>query len=44
MSAAPASAGGDSTIEDLERLAQLRDQGVLSEAEFAAKKQQILGS
>ena len=43
-SAAPASAGGDSTIEDLERLAQLRDQGVLSEEEFAAKKQQILGS
>jgi hypothetical protein len=43
-SAAPVSAGGDSTIEDLERLAQLRDQGVLSEAEFAAKKQQILGS
>jgi hypothetical protein len=28
---------------ELERLAQLRDQGVLSEEEFEAKKKQILG-
>jgi hypothetical protein len=28
---------------ELERLAQLRDQGILSDEEFKAKKQQILG-
>ena len=28
---------------ELERLAQLRDQGILSEEEFEAKKKQILG-
>jgi hypothetical protein len=28
---------------ELERLAQLRDQGILSDEEFEAKKQQILG-
>ena len=30
-------------VEELEQLAQLRDQGILSEEEFAAKKKQILG-
>ena len=28
---------------ELERLAQLRDQGILSEEEFEAKKKQVLG-
>lgn len=30
-------------IAQLQQLAQLKDQGILTEAEFAAKKQQILG-
>jgi hypothetical protein len=30
-------------VGELERLAQLREQGILSEEEFQAKKQQILG-
>ena len=30
-------------VGELERLAQLRDQGILSEEEFDAKKKQILG-
>jgi predicted Zn-dependent peptidase len=30
-------------IEELEQLAQLRDQGILSPEEFEAKKKQILG-
>jgi hypothetical protein len=30
-------------VSELERLAQLRDQGILSEEEFEAKKKQILG-
>ena len=30
-------------VGELERLAQLRDQGILSEEEFEAKKKQILG-
>ncbi len=30
-------------VAELERLAQLRDQGILSEEEFEAKKKQILG-
>jgi hypothetical protein len=30
-------------VGELERLAQLRDQGILSDEEFQAKKQQILG-
>jgi len=34
---------GDSTLEDLERLAELRDQGILTEEEFEEKKRQILG-
>jgi ribosomal protein S7 len=36
--------GGDDTISQLERLAALRDAGVLTEDEFAAQKQRILGS
>jgi hypothetical protein len=30
-------------MAELERLAQLRDQGIVSEEEFEAKKKQILG-
>jgi Short C-terminal domain len=30
-------------VAELERLAQLRDQGILSQEEFEAKKRQILG-
>ena len=30
-------------VGELERLAQLREQGILSEEEFEAKKKQILG-
>jgi len=33
----------ESQIAQLQQLGQLRDQGILTEAEFAAKKQQILG-
>jgi Short C-terminal domain len=44
--AAPAPAATSSEPEyvgELERLAQLRDQGILSEEEFEAKKKQLLG-
>jgi hypothetical protein len=40
---AAAPSGGQSTIEQLKELAQLKDQGVLTEAEFAAQKAKILG-
>lgn len=33
----------DLQIQQLEKLGQLRDQGILTDQEFAAKKQQILG-
>lgn len=36
-------AGGQSTIEQLKELAALKDQGVLTEEEFAAQKAKILG-
>jgi Short C-terminal domain len=39
-SAAPSEPG---YMAELERLAQLRDQGIVSEEEFGAKKKQILG-
>ena len=41
-SAAPAAAAPDYTAE-LEKLAQLRDQGVITAEDFEAKKKQILG-
>jgi hypothetical protein len=49
--AAPAPAAGASAaapeepgyMAELERLAKLRDQGIVSEEEFEAKKKQILG-
>ena len=33
----------DTTVEQIIQLATLRDQGILTEEEFAAKKKQILG-
>ncbi len=41
--AAPAAAEAPSYIEELQKLAVLRDQGIISEEEFAAKKAQLLG-
>ena len=40
--AAPAN-DTDDQIAQLQQLAQLKDQGILTQAEFDAKKQQILG-
>jgi membrane protease subunit (stomatin/prohibitin family) len=40
QAAAPAQ---DDTTAQLEQLAQLKNQGILTEEEFAAKKKQILG-
>jgi hypothetical protein len=40
--AAPAPAGGSDVIAQLERLGQLRDNGVLTDAEFAAQKARLL--
>jgi len=40
--AAPAGGGDDYTAE-LERLAKLRDDGVITDADFEAKKKQLLG-
>jgi hypothetical protein len=41
---APAAAPAEAEyVGELERLAQLRDQGILSDEEFEAKKKQILG-
>ena len=40
---APAMSAGDSQIDELQKLATLKDQGILTEEEFAAKKAQILG-
>ena len=42
--AAPAPAAAASTSEELARLADLRDRGVLSEAEFQAQKAKLLGT
>jgi hypothetical protein len=44
-SAAPAAApAGQSTIDQLKELAELKSQGILTEDEFAAQKAKILGS
>ena len=41
----PAAGGGsDDTINQLKQLAELKDQGVLSEDEFEAQKQKLLGT
>lgn len=39
-SAAPAT---NEAIEQIKKLAELRDQGILTDAEFEAKKKQLLG-
>jgi putative oligomerization/nucleic acid binding protein len=39
----PGQTTGDDTIDRLERLARLREQGLLNDAEFAAEKKKILG-
>jgi hypothetical protein len=41
--AAPAEPAQPSYIAELEQLAQLRDQGVISNEEFEAKKKELLG-
>lgn len=40
---APAQAPVDDTTAQLQQLAALKDQGILTEEEFSAKKAQILG-
>jgi hypothetical protein len=40
---APAAGGTSDMITQLKQLAELRDQGVLTDAEFAAQKAKILG-
>lgn len=42
--AAPAPSTMDSRIDQLKRLADLKAQGVLTDNEFEAQKQQVLGS
>jgi hypothetical protein len=39
----PAASDTSSEIEQLQEFAQLHEQGILTDEEFAAKKQQILG-
>jgi hypothetical protein len=39
----PPAAGGPDDMAELQQLAQLHEQGVLTDEEFAAKKAQILG-
>ncbi|HVO52791.1 MAG TPA: SHOCT domain-containing protein [Solirubrobacterales bacterium] len=40
----PATAGGEeSTIDQLKQLGELKDQGILTEEEFAAQKAKLLG-
>ena len=41
--ATPAGPEQESYLDELERLAKLRDQGVISDEEFEAKKKQLLG-
>jgi hypothetical protein len=40
---APAAGGGSNPIEQLKELAALKDQGILTEQEFAEQKARILG-
>ena len=40
---APAAGGTEDMAAQIEELAKLKDQGLLTEEEFAAKKKQILG-
>ena len=43
MEQAPSGGGGDDTAAQLEQLAKLKQEGILTEEEFTAKKKQILG-
>lgn len=40
---APAAPDSDDLIEQLRKLGELRDQGILTDAEFAAQKAKLLG-
>jgi hypothetical protein len=40
---APAASNAPDPVAEIQRFAALRDQGILTEEEFAAKKKQILG-
>jgi hypothetical protein len=40
---APAAAPQESYMQDLEKLAELHERGILTDEEFAAKKKQLLG-
>jgi hypothetical protein len=42
--APPAPAAGDSTIDQLKELGELKAQGILTEEEFAAQKAKLLGA
>jgi hypothetical protein len=39
----PPAAGGESTIDQLKELGELKSQGILTEEEFAAQKAKLLG-
>jgi hypothetical protein len=41
---APPEAGGQSVIDQLKELGELKSQGILTEEEFAAQKAKLLGS
>jgi hypothetical protein len=41
--AAPAASGGTDVVAELQKLAALKDQGILDDAEFAAAKAKLLG-
>jgi hypothetical protein len=41
---APASSGTDDMLEQLRQLAELKDQGILTDEEFAAQKARILAT
>jgi Short C-terminal domain len=41
---APAAAGSQSTIDQLKELGELKQQGILTEEEFAAQKAKLLGA
>jgi hypothetical protein len=43
MEQVPNAGGGDDTTAQLEQLAKLKQEGILTEEEFTAKKKQILG-
>ncbi len=40
----PIAAGGDDTVEQLQKLAALKEQGILTQEEFDSQKAKILGS